>query len=157
MLASVIQATVTPSTGSTWWGGRGLDGVMLHGQRAVPCHYSYSRACGLYCFDARVEFFCMQRLCIWDRRAQTWHARSWHPHCRGSFRNEIWKLLFSRPEFDVFINGPMVKGFAEPGPVFQNCHSLVGADASGHWKGSTIMSVLPHCEWCVLPAENMLS
>ena len=35
--------------------------------------------------------------------------------------------LVNWPEFGVFINGPTVKGFAEPGPVFQNSGSVFGA------------------------------
>ena len=65
-------------------------------------------------------------------------------------------LLFSWPEVGVFINGPRVKGFSEPGPVFLICHSLVGAAVIGCCEGSMIMSVLPHCEWCLSPTENVL-
>ena len=108
--------------------------------------YSRGGAYGLYCFDSRVEFLCTYRLRIRGKPAHAWHSGSWHPYCR-SFRNEIWKLLFSWPEFGVFINGSTVKGFAEPGPVFRNRHSLVGAAASGRCEGSTIISVLPHHEW----------
>ena len=38
---------------------------------------------------------------------------------------------------------------------FRNCRSLVGAAATGRCEGSTIMSVLPQCEWCLSPAENV--
>ena len=107
-------------------------------------------------FSARVEILCAQRLCIRDRPVQTWHSRSWHPYCRRSFWNKIGQLLFSWPEIGIFINGPTVKGSSEPGPVFLICCSLVGAAAIGCCEGSTIMSVLPHCEWCLSPTEYML-
>ena len=73
-----------------------------------------------------------------------------------SFPNKIWQLLFSWPKIGVFLNGPMVKGFSEPGPVFQICRSLVGAAAIGCCEGSMIMSVLTHCEWYLSLAENVL-
>ena len=106
-------------------------------------------------FSMHVEILCTPRLCIWDRPAQTWHSRSWHPHCRRRFPEKIWQL-FSWPEIRCFINGPMIKGFSEPGPVFLICCSPVGAAAIGCCAGSTIMSVLPHCKWCLLLAENVL-
>ena len=67
----------------------------------------------------------------------------------------MWQLLFSWPEIGVCISGPTVDGFSEPGPVFRICRSLVGAAAIGCCEGSTIMSVLPHCEWRLSPAENV--
>ena len=71
-------------------------------------------------------------------------------------RNKLWQSLFSWPEIGVFINGPTVKGFSEPGPVFRICRSLVGAAAIGCCEGSTMMFVQPHCGWCLSPAENVL-
>ena len=78
---------------------------------------------------------CTQRLRTRDRPSLTWRSRSWHPYRRKSFRNKIWQLLFSWPEFGVFINGPTVKGFSEPDLVFRICRSLVGAACDSLLRG----------------------
>ena len=53
----------------------------------------------------------------------------------------MWKLLFSWPEFGVFINGPTVEG------LLNLAHFL---------KIAIVLSVLPHCEWRLSPAENVV-
>ena len=116
-----------------------IDFVFLQPRMSLkrPCfnHNIYSRggACGLYCFDARGII--VRPKSLHPRHASPILSRSWHPYCRRSFRNKIQKLLLTCqwPEFSVFISGPTVKGFAEPGSVFRNCRTLYSSRSCCAW------------------------